>query len=85
MYEWKTLKEFPFGFTMLKALEELCFDHCKVLRSILEGLGGLICLKELRMHECEALEEFPSGVTTPRTLEFLSFRGRKASLKELAT
>ena len=54
---------------MFKVQDLLCFYNCKALKSITEGLGGLTCLKELRMHECEALEEFPSGVTTLGALE----------------
>jgi Leucine-rich repeat (LRR) protein len=62
----------------LKTLEELCFDNCKTLKHIREGLGDLTCLKKLWMNDYDSLEEFPLGVTTLKALEELDFKGCKA-------
>lgn len=72
MFE-KMLGEFPSRVRMLNGFEVVSFYCWKTLKWTLEGPGGLACLTNLWMFECEVLEEFPFRVTTFRALEKLSF------------
>ena len=51
------------------------------MRKVLEGFGGMTCLKKLGMWDCKALEEFYSGICTLKALKDLQYNGCKSLRK----
>ena len=79
--ECDALEEFLSGVCTFVALKELNFGGCRSLKRIPNGLGGLMCFKD--MWECDALEEFPSRLYMLVALEELGFHGCKSLKRSL--